>query len=328
MPNAATSTVAQPQINPAFTEFLEGVYIVTDGSFLLSALNGGGDINEDAIQTQFKYAVGSAKTPPSVLGTTELFNLWRSSTGQIAFQTANGNFITAVDGGGLTANVIHTDAVDISTWEEFQILPTGSLGELAVAIQTHTGNFLTAVGLGGKTTNALHSDAIAVNTWETFFIRKWGGPSLNTAYFIVDTDKNQAIAASGGGGLTQNTIQFLGQSGVPLDWARFLISPQGNGSYTLQTEKGTFVTAVNGGGLDYGTSSSDNIQTNRIIASTWEQFRFIPSDDGTYLIQTFTGNFLGKRTFGGNAEGEYSTDISDPGSATKFWLVPAIFFGT
>jgi hypothetical protein len=326
MPN--TSTIAKPQINPAFTEFLEGVYLVTDGSFLLSALHGGGDINNDAIQTQFKYAVGSGTTAPSVIGSTELFNLWRSASGQIAFQTVNGNFITAVDGGGLTSDVIHTDAVDISTWEEFQILPTGSLGELAVAIQTHTGNFLTAVGLGGKTTDAIHSDAIAVNTWETFFLRKWGGPSSGTAYFIVDTEKNQAIAASGGGNKTQNTIQFLGQTGVPLEWARFLISAQGNGSYTIQTESGFFITAVNGGGLDYGTATSDNIQTNRTIPSTWEQFKFVPSDDGTYVIQTFTGNFLGKRTYGGNAEGEYSTDISNPGSATKFWLVPAIFFGT
>jgi hypothetical protein len=54
--------------------------------------------------------------------------------------------------------------------------------------------------------------------------------------------------------------------------------------------------------------------------------KFIPSDDGTYLFQTFNGTYLGKRTGGGNAEGEYSTGMSDLGSATKFWLVPAVFF--
>jgi hypothetical protein len=326
MPNA--STIVQPRINPAFTEFLEGVYIVTDGSYLLSALNGGGDINNDAIQTQFKYAVGSSKTAPSVIGTTELFNVWRSSTGQLAFETIKGNFITAVNGGGRIEDVIHTDAVDISTWEEFRILPTGTPAGLAVAIQTNTGNFVTAVGLGGKTTNAIHTDAVAVNTWETFFIKKWGGPSSDTPYFIVDTDRNQAIAASEGGNQTQNTIKFFGQASVPIDWARFTIRPQGAGSYTLQTDPGFYLTAVNGGGLDYGTSNSDNIQTNRIAASTWEQFKFVPSNDGTYIIQTFSGNYLGKRTGGGSAEGEYSTDISDLGSATKFWLVPAVFFGT
>lgn len=315
---------------PTFMKFLEGIYLVTSGGYLLSAPNGGGHIGDDAIQTQFKYAVGTSNTPPSVIGAFELFNLWTIPTGQFAFQTSGGNFITAVGGGGRTTDVIHTDALGIDAWEAFQIVPTDPNG-FSVAIRTKSYNLLTAVDGGGQTSNAIRSDATAARTWETFFIRKWGAPGSGYQYVIVDADTNQAIAARDGGGQTQNTIQFYG-SGVPglssIDpsWTLFTFLLQSNGSYALQTLNGNYVTAVNSGGLDYGTTNTDNIHTDATVINTWEQFRFIPSDDGTFLIQTFDGHYLGKRTFGGSAEGEYSTDISDPGSAKKFWLVPPIFF--
>ncbi len=318
----------QPQIPPGFTLLLESVYFLTDGGYLLSAPNGGGDIGPDAIQTKFKYSLGSGTTVPSVIGTYELFNVLQNATGQFAFQTVNGNFITAVNGGGKTTDVLHTDAVNVAAWEEFRIAHTGSQGVFSVSIQTSSNNFLTAVGSGGKTINAIHSDATAVAAWETFFVRKYGRLDIgDSQYFIVDTSKNQALAARNGGGQTQNTIQFYGPgSNFPQAWARFTLVPKSNGSFACRTINDTYITAVNGGGLDYGTASSDNIHTDATIASTWEQFRFVPRDDGSWLIQTFDGYFLGKRTFGGNSEGEYSTDISDLGAASSFWLIPTAFF--
>jgi hypothetical protein len=322
------SSHPQPQIPPGYTMIVESGYLLTDGGYLVNAINGGGDISDDAIQTRFKYSLGSGTTTPSPIGTFELFNVFKNATGQFAFQTVSGNFITAVDGGGRTSDVLHTDAVNVAAWEEFRIAHTGSLSAFSVSIQTTSNNFLTAVGLGGKTANAIHSDATAVGTWETFFIRKFGNLSLgDSRYFIVDTNKNQAIAARGGGGQTQNTIQFLGtQSNFPLAWACFTFIPQSNGSYALRTINNNYVTAVNSGGLDHGTTNTDNIHTDATVARTWEQFRFIPSDDGSYIIQTFDGHYLGKRTSGGAAEGEYSTDINDFGAATRFWLIPTAFF--
>jgi hypothetical protein len=323
--------MAQPQTPPpGFSLFLYGIYLLTDGGYYLSATGGGGDISDSAIQTQFKYVLDTGTTTPDPIGANELFNVYKEATANLfAFQTANGNFITAVDGGGRTTDVLHTDAVSVGAWEQFRIAQTGPSGAFSVSIQTDSNNFLTAVGLGGKTTDAIHSDATKVGTWETFFIRKWGGLNLGAnQYFIVDTSRNQAIAARGGGGQTQNTIQFAGTNGnIPLDWARFTLVPQSNGSCALQTINGNYVTAVNGGGLDYGTESSDNIHTDATIASTWEQFQFVsPFADGSWAIQTFSGYYLGKRTFGGAAEGEYSTDISDLGAASRFWLIPTAFF--
>jgi hypothetical protein len=323
--------MAQPQIPPGFSLFLEGVYLLTDGGYILLAAGGGGDISDSAIQTQFKYVLDTdSGTTPTPVGAFELFNVYKEGTANVfAFQTSNGNFITAVDGGGLITDVLHTDAVSVGAWEQFRIAQTGPSGAFSISIQTDSNNFLTAVGLGGKTTDAIHSDATKVGTWETFFIRKCGNLGLGiNQYFIVDASKNQAIAARGGGGQTQNTIEFVGTNGdIPLDWARFTIVPQDNGTYALQTINGNYVTAVDAGGLDYGNASSDNIHTDATVANTWEQF-FItsPFEDGSWAIQTSKGYYLGKRTFGGSAEGEYSTDISDFWAASRFWLVPAEFF--
>lgn len=319
-----SSSRLQPEA-PTFMKFLEGIYIVTSGGYLLSAPNGGGHIDDDAIQTQFKYVVGTPNTPPSVIGAFELFNLWTiPATGQFAFQTSGGNFITAVGGGGRTTDVLHTDALGIDAWEAFQVIPTDPNG-FSVAIRTKSYNLLTAVDGGGQTSNAIYSNAHGAGSWETFFIRKWGALGSGNQYLIFDTDTNQAIAARDGGGQTQNTIQFYTGEFNP-SWTLFTLLLQSNGSYAIQTVNGNYVTAVNSGGLDYGTTATDNIHTDATVINTWEQFRFIPSDDGTFLIQTFDGHYLGKRTFGGSAEGEYSTDISDPGSAKKFWLMPPIFF--
>lgn len=318
------STRPQPRTPPGFTLLAESVYLLTNGGYLLSATNGGGDIGGDAIQTRFKYSLGSGTTTPSVIGSYELFNVFKNSTNQFAFQTSAGNFITAVGGGGRITDVLHTDAVNVAAWEEFYVAQTGASGAYSVSIQTQSKNFLTAVGLGGKSTDAIHSDATKVGSWETFFVRKFGDLSSGyLQYFIIDTSKNQAVGARSGGGQTQNTIQFFGTENP---WARFTLIPQNNGSFALRTINDNYVTAVNGGGLDYGSTSSDNIHTDATKVSTWEQFRFVPSDDGSYLIQTFDGHYLGKRTFGGSAEGEYSTDISDLGAATRFWLIPTTFF--
>jgi len=308
-----------PPINPAFVAYPGQIYILTKRSFYLSAANGGGLITENAIQTEIPYS------PGLVVGGYLRFTLWRNTSGRFAFQTYSGNFITAVDGGGLTTDVLNTVAADIAVWEEFRIAPTGLPGAFSISIQTNNNNFLTAVGEGGKTTNAIHSDATKVQDWETFFLRKSGDLGSGFQYFIVPTDTQQAVAAKNGGGLTQNTIQFFGQNGVHLSWARFILIQQPNGSHAIQTINGNFLTAVNGGGLDYGTTNTDNIHTDATVAKAWEQFTFVDRGDSTYCIQTVSGYFLGKRTYGGSAEGEYSTDISDINSATRFWVIPANF---
>ena len=38
-----------------------------------------------------------------------------------ALQTANGHYLTAVDGGGRTTDAIHSDATQVRAWEMFWI---------------------------------------------------------------------------------------------------------------------------------------------------------------------------------------------------------------
>ena len=70
----------------------------------------------------------------TVVGPTEKFRLWASSTRQhtpenpegflqYAIQTEDGTYITAVGGGGRSSDVLHTDATQPSTWEQFGLIP-------------------------------------------------------------------------------------------------------------------------------------------------------------------------------------------------------------
>jgi hypothetical protein len=45
--------------------------------------------------------------------------------GTVALQTVNGRYLTAVDGGGRTTDVIHSDATAIQSWEKFTLIRQG-----------------------------------------------------------------------------------------------------------------------------------------------------------------------------------------------------------
>ena len=82
-----------------------------------------------------------------------------------------GNYLTAVDGGGRTQNVMHSNATKLRDWEEFQLF---SLGNGYYSIRTFNGRYLTAVNSGGLSTqvsDVLHSDARKVGNWEKFRLR-------------------------------------------------------------------------------------------------------------------------------------------------------------
>jgi hypothetical protein len=321
--NSVSKTSIQPRINPAFTQYPGQVYIWTGGSYYLSAPDGGGHIDDTAIQTEIRYA------PGRLIGDWLKFTLWHDFAGHVAFQTSGGNFVTAVSGGGRTSDVIHTDATDIAAWEEFQI---AELQTVYLSIQTASKNFLTAVGGGRQLTDAIHSDAVTVSGWEAFSLKKAGDLGSRLQYLIVPvldgSLSGYPIFANNGGNLTQNTLSYYTDTYTPSNWARFTLIQQPNGSYGVQTATSNYLTAVNGGGLDFGTPASDNIQTNRTAVEAWEQFRFIEIGDSTYAIQTVDGHYLGLHPVGQgeNDEGRFSTNISEINAALRFWLVPATFF--
>ncbi len=96
---------------------------------------------------------------------------------KFALQTINGNYITAVNGGGITGPnsslaPIHTDATQIGPWEIFQLTYLNELNKpTMVTLQTSDGHYLTAVGgggIGGSTIVPIHTDATKIDVWETF----------------------------------------------------------------------------------------------------------------------------------------------------------------
>ena len=94
-----------------------------------------------------------------------------SSFGGWAIRTSNGNFLSAISGGGRTTDVIETNRTAISTWETFQLVPLSGVGPGFYAIRTLTGNYLTAVNSGGigSAFEAIHSNATQIGTWEEFY---------------------------------------------------------------------------------------------------------------------------------------------------------------
>ena len=86
-------------------------------------------------------------------------------------QSFDGHYLSAIDGGGRTTDVIETNRTAISTWETFSLVPLSNLGPNFYAIRTLTGNYLTAVNSGGigSACEAIHSNATQIGTWEEFY---------------------------------------------------------------------------------------------------------------------------------------------------------------
>ena len=156
------------------------VAIQTASGNYLSAVNGGGLGGPNSGPTAV-----ALHTDATVAGPWETFTfVWLGEAGEpygpFALRTANGNYVTAVNGGGIggpndgTAP-IHTDATTIGAWETLQInfLPNNQ-----VTVQTADGRFLTAVnggGIGGPNTTPVHTDATSQGAWEVFSLINIGG---------------------------------------------------------------------------------------------------------------------------------------------------------
>ena len=227
--------------------------------FYLTAVGGGGRITDDAIQTNRTQVQAWEK-----------FRLWLDPTRyhppptyHYAIQTAGGNYVTAVDGGGRTTNVLHTDATQPRAWEMFGLSYQGE-GTMTYAIQTATGNYLTALGGGGQTTApAVHTDATQPRAWEMFELWKCGDLGSGYQYRIFSLNGNFLSAMNGGGQTSPNAI-FAAPNPFPKIWERFTLLRQADGTYAIQTVNGiNYVTAVGGGGLVVSAQTPAILQTDR-----------------------------------------------------------------
>ena len=120
-------------------------------------------------------------------------------------QTPRGYYLTAVDGGGRTTNVIHTDATRASTWERFNLYYQGYAN--AYAFQTSvTLTYLSAMGGGGHTTDVIHSNVSVVQSWERFNLVLLGVRNDGVGLFAIQTINGNYLTALNEGGHQDNSI--------------------------------------------------------------------------------------------------------------------------
>ena len=286
-------------VTPAASAYPGEFAFRTQKGYYLTAINGGGRSGDPTVITsatsagpweKFKLAIA---TPPSP----------HDKTVQT---TPTGNFVTAVNGGGMTANVLHTDATQAKDWERFRLLDLG-VGIPAVpayyGIQTIKSNYLTAVGGGGKYQDAIHTDATQIKAWEQFRIVKCGDLGSGQEYGVMAANGGFFWARSSGG---QTTEAILLSNPTTME-TKFKFINQGDGTYALQTANGrNYVTATGGGGQvqkylppDCGLFSAciggftTVFHTDATQVKAWEKFRVIDQGNCTYAIQTSSGFFVG-----------------------------------
>jgi len=300
--------------------------------FYVTAINGGGRTTDPIVVT----AATSARTP------WEKFRLGvmdPPATHDKSFQTSGGNYLTAVDGGGRTTDVLHTDATQVRQWEQFRLVELLDAPTFFV-IQTIHGNNLTAVGEGGKFEDAIHTDAgwWQVGDWERFRVVKCGDLGSGYQYTIVAADDELLYAVNGGGIADSGRIDTIWKAPWSGDTTvtRFKFIRQSDGSYALQTSNGVnFVTALGGGGeverympADCGGLSSacqswftHIFHTDATQVQAWEKFNIIDQGDCKYAIQTVKGFFVG--IFKDSSTGSFllTTDRSTVSENEKFQLV-------
>jgi C1A family cysteine protease len=113
-------------------------------------------------------------TDATKVGPWETFKVeWVDST-HFALKTVNGNYLTAVNGGGIggpnnMSSPVHTDASTAGPWEKLT-LDYNPMTKTAT-LRTLNGQYLTAVnggGFGGPNNVPIHTDATRLGPWETF----------------------------------------------------------------------------------------------------------------------------------------------------------------
>lgn len=150
----------------------------------------------------------------------------KDSAVMVALRTINGNYVTAVNGGGMgeAANKlpVHTDASRVSTWEQWRIT-FGSDGYCT--IQAPSGNYLTAVNGGGVSAMPGHpvaTDRTAPNEWEMFMMDE-----VSPGVYSLQTWNGRWMNAINGGGMGEaaNKLPLHTDAGRAQAWEKFIIVP-------------------------------------------------------------------------------------------------------
>jgi hypothetical protein len=151
---------------------------VSNGHNLVTAVNGGGlagsvagvALNTNAVTAAawetFKLILQPGSPPIGIPGM------------KFALETSGGNYVTAINGGGVGgANdatcPVHIDATLANAWEGFILEVDDTVNPPTVIIRTQTGNFVTAVnGWRQRWQYSTYSHRLTtVGTWEQFLFK-------------------------------------------------------------------------------------------------------------------------------------------------------------
>jgi hypothetical protein len=222
--------------------------------------------------------------------------------GDVAIRTMKGYYLTAINGGGRSADpTIITATTAPGPWERFKIAIPNPGQVYDKAIQTVNGNFVTAVGGGGRSSDVLHSDATQVKDWERFHLVEL---TLNSpSFYGIQTIKGGFVTAVGAGGKYQDAIHTDAKQINA--WERFRIvkcgDPGSGHEYGILAANGQF---LSGGG---GAPKNGIFLSPPQAVET--KFKFFRQTDGRYAFQTANGkNYVGALGGGGNVQNYYPPD--------------------
>ena len=135
--------------------------------------------------------------------------------GKYAIQTVRGNYLTAINGGGISGrNPINTDATQVGGWETFTLVPQS---DGTYAVQTANAYFVTALNGGGISgAVALHTNARTVSGWEKFaFVDQKDGTHA------IRTSNGRFLTALSGGGIGGGAIAIHTNATTVNAWEKF-----------------------------------------------------------------------------------------------------------
>jgi hypothetical protein len=209
-------------------------FITTAKGYSFLAPDRGGHATSDAVATDLNGLPYGQYVPLGEFRFGRMDHL-----GESTIQTKNGDFVTAVGGGGQLTNALHTDAKVARSWEQFLVLKCGDLGSgLTYAISNHEWRgCLTATGGGGKTEQAIKVGEF-VDSARFTFIRQAGG-----SYALRTVNGINYVTAVGGGWepfSVENGSLHTDATQVQA-WERFKIVDEGRCLYSIQTSNGGFL---------------------------------------------------------------------------------------
>jgi hypothetical protein len=144
---------------------------------------------------------------------------------KIGIRTANGFYVTAINGGGMgedaNALPIHTDATVVQDWEKFEV---NFNDDGTCSILTSAPYWLTAVNGGGvaaQPNSPVATDRESIGPWETFSLEE----QEHGIYAFRTPNGNYLTAVNGGGMATEGAPLQTNEAGDPSPFQYFILVP-------------------------------------------------------------------------------------------------------